>query len=282
MEFDEENNLSPEEKEAAFKIILEAEKNTKYKQYFDTFEFESFTTNIELNFPKDINFSKKDEKYFIFLLFKLQSLNKLEKLDILNNFHNFSSEKISNLVNILETEITTFNLFVSKKPSFISQASKMKFDSIRDWQEIEKLYIKKINKKVNRRFYGFDFYANPYDIEKILIASKLEPQYFFGGIIRAKDSFLEQITYFDEIPLEVIYNPCLYHAHEEEFEKKLNKFGVKLNQISYFRNKNLGEILTELNIKFTGPDNRFERAKVLLKLKKQCFISKILNYLLFS
>lgn len=283
----EENSLSPEELEESNKILYEAKDKTIYKQYFNSFEFENFNTNINLSFPKELKYSKDEEKYFVFLLSKCQSLNKLEKLNILNIFSRLSEYQIKTLFQILEEEITSFYLIASKNSDYLSEVSKLKFDAIRDWKEIESIYIKnksnlQINKRNTNRYYGIDFYARPNNIESILKASKIENQYFFGGIIRARDGFLEQITYLDEIPIDIILNHCLYHCHEEEFKKKLKKYQIKLRQISYFKNKNLGEILTELNTNYNNPLERFERAKFLLNLKKQGFISKVINYLLFS
>jgi hypothetical protein len=282
MTFNDGNNLSPKDQEVAKNILSEAQKFTNHKQYFNSFEFENFTTNIKLSFPKELKYSIDEERYFIFLLSRCKSLNKIEKLNILNMFQKLSLQQIIKLGQIFEEEITAFNLMVSKKQSYISEISQMKFDSIKDWKEIENIYNKKQNKRHDKKYYGANFYAKPNDIESILKASKVETQYFFGGIIRARDGFLEQITYLDEIPLDIIINGSYYHCHEEEFKKKLKEHGINLRQISYFRNKNLGKILTELNIYYDNPKDRFERSKILLNLKKQGFISKILNYLLFS
>ncbi|MFN8578261.1 MAG: hypothetical protein U0354_15595 [Candidatus Sericytochromatia bacterium] len=261
----------------------------------DNFDFEKFNTSIDITFLKK-NYTI-DKKYLIYLVSRSTVFSKREKVNILfYRIPKLNQKVLKELISTLENERLHLSMLIIKNPNEINFLSKIKYQRMKEWLLIEDEYIRnkgyfdelsnidsyseKNTKK--KRFYGFDFYSKPYDISQIINASKEETQYFFGGIIRAKDGFLQQISYLDEIPVNIILKPSYYHFHEKDFEESLKKYGLNINQISYFNNKKLGEILTELNIKYNNPKDRFERAKILLNLKKQGFISKFLNYLLFS
>ncbi|MFN8577973.1 MAG: hypothetical protein U0354_14070 [Candidatus Sericytochromatia bacterium] len=143
-----ERNFSPEDTET---LIKEVEHMNTHKQFFDSFEFETFNTSIKLDFPKELNYSEKEERYFVFLISQSQSIYKSHKLHILNTFNDLSVFQISGLVNILEKEKTTLQLLMSRDPELINPMSKDKFIVMREWEVVEKefLAVQEINNLKN-------------------------------------------------------------------------------------------------------------------------------------
>jgi hypothetical protein len=121
-----------------------------HKQFFDSFEFETFTTNIKLEFPHELNLSKKEERYFIFLFSRSLSLSKYEKIRILVNFKDLSVFQVTKLTKTLEEERTAFTLLSSENNPSLDQISEMKFEILKKWKEIEQdmIQFQNFNTKV--------------------------------------------------------------------------------------------------------------------------------------
>lgn len=129
---------------------------------------------------------------------------------------------------------------------------------------------------MNDKFSVLEFWANPYNLEKLLNSSEKHTHYFFGGLIRVKNREIKHICYIDDIPFFILINPNLYHIEGDKFDKYLKENNFFIKNIKYKHNNKAEYILDKFAL-MNSPKERYEKIHKLLKIKKKPYIKKIIT-----